>query len=52
MKYKYMFDSEPHYQLNIVKDEERSWKSQPKKIIIFNSTTEHQNYESIVININ
>ena len=36
IEYKYILDSESHYQLNIVKDKKMSWRIQPKNVIIFN----------------
>ena len=39
-----MFDSESYHQLNIVKDKEKSWKSQLKKVITFNPNIGRQNY--------
>ena len=44
-----MLNSKPRHQLNIIKDERISWKSQPKKIIIFNLNLRHQKHGSTTI---
>ena len=36
MKYEYVFDSGPRHQLNMIKDKKMSYKTQLKKVIIFN----------------
>ena len=52
MEYKYVLDSEPRYQLNIIKDKKISWKTQLKNIIIFNLRNGHLNKKFIIIDIN
>ena len=41
MEYEYIFNSEPHHQLNMIRDERRSRKIQLKKVTIFNLNQEH-----------
>ena len=51
MEYKCILDSEPHHQLNTIKDKRMSWKIQSKNIIIFNPKIEHLNRKFTAINI-
>ena len=52
MEYKYVFNSESYYQLNMIKDKKISWKTQPKNIIIFNLKIGYSNKRFTTTNIN
>ena len=51
MKCECIFDSEFCHQLNTIKNEEMSWKIQPKNMIIFNLRIGHLNKRFIVTDI-
>ena len=52
IEYECVLNLKPYHQLNTVRDKRISWKSQSKKVTIFNLNLGHQKYGFTAIDIN